>query len=285
MRDSVSEFRNVMRVAGIEPPGEITADGELHRFRVEADKAGTRNGWYVLHTDGVPAGAFGSWKLGITHNWCAKDKASLSYAERGEVSARLNNIKRQREAELSDSHAKARARALLIWRNSQPVESHPYLTHKRIKAFGIRRYKGHLVIPLRDTLGIIHSLQFVDAEGNKRFLTGGSITSHYHAIGKYQGTLCIAEGYATAATIHQATGHATAVAFNAGNLKSVAIALRKKFLQAKLTICADNDRFTPGNPGVTKAREAALAVGGFLTVPRFSHIGPYDFYKEGRTND
>jgi putative DNA primase/helicase len=281
MRDSVSEFRNVMRAAGIEPPAEITADGELHRFRVEADKARTCNGWYVLHVDGVPAGAFGSWKLGVTHNWCAKDKASLSYAERGEVSARQNNIKRQREAELTDRHTEARGKALSIWRIAQLVESHPYLSKKRVCAYGIRQYKGCLVIPLRDTQGTIHSLQFIGAEGNKRFLTGGSITSHYYAIGKYQGTLCIAEGYATAATIYEATGHATAVAFNAGNLKAVALSLRCKFPKAKLILCADNDRFTFGNPGVVKAREAALAVGGFLTVPKFKDAGPYDYYRGG----
>jgi putative DNA primase/helicase len=281
MRDSVSEFRNVMRVAGIEPPAEITADGELHRFRVEADKAGTRNGWYVLHVDGVPAGAFGSWKLGVTHSWCAKDKASLSYAERGEVSARLDNIKRQREAELTDSRTKARGKALSIWRIAQLVESHPYLSKKRVCAYGIRQNKGRLVIPLRDTQGTIHSLQFIDAEGNKRFLPGGSITSHYHAIGKYQGTLCIAEGYAAAATIHQVTGHACAVAFNAGNLKAVALRLRGKFPEAKIVLCADNDRFVAGNPGVTKAIEASRAVRGFLNVPKFSNLGPYDFYREG----
>jgi len=73
-----------------------------------------------------------------------------------------------------------------------------------------------------------------------------------------------------------------AVAFNAGNLKPVALALRGKFPDAKIILCADNDRFTPGNPGVTKARKAALAVGGRLLVPRFDDIGPYDHYKEGR---
>jgi putative DNA primase/helicase len=237
-----------------------------------------------LYAGGVPAGSFGSWKLGVTHNWCAKDKASLGYAERGEVSARLDNIKRQREAELTDSRTKARGRALSIWRIAHPIESHPYLSKKRVCAYGIRQYKGSLVIPLRDALGVIHSLQFIDAEGNKRFLTGGAISGHYHPIGRYLGTLCLAEGYATAATIHQATAHAVAVTFSAGNLKPVALALRGKFPDAKIVLCADNDRFTPGNPGVTKAREAAIAVGGYLTVPRFDDLGPYDYYRGGEAN-
>lgn len=165
---------------------------------------------------------------------------------------------------------------------SQPVEIHPYLVRKQVKAFGIRQYRNCLVIPLRDTLGVIHSLQFIDAEGNKRFLAGGAIAGNYHAIGKYQGTLCIAEGYATAATIYEATEHATAAAFNANNLKAVALSLRCKFPKAKIILCADNDRFTFGNPGVVKAREAAIAVGGYLTVPCFDDLGPYDYYRGGR---
>jgi putative DNA primase/helicase len=190
------------------------------------------------------------------------------------------------ESAHAQEHARVREKAQRIWCISKPVDLHPYLTHKKVKAFGIRQYRGSnvavaLVIPLRDTRGDLHSLQFIDAKGNKRFLSGGAITGHYYAIGKYAGTLCIAEGYATAATIHQATGHAVAVAFNAGNLKPVALALRVKFPEARIIVCADNDRFTPGNPGVTKAREAALEVKGYLVVPRFEDIGPYDHYREG----
>ncbi|MGH8646769.1 MAG: toprim domain-containing protein [Gammaproteobacteria bacterium] len=158
---------------------------------------------------------------------------------------------------------------------------HPYLTRKRVKAHGIRQYRGSLVIPLRDTGGGLLSLQFIDGEGNKRFLNGGAISGHYHAIGEYAGTLYIAEGYATAATIHQETGQAVGCAFNAGNLKPVALALRKKFPEAKLIVCADNDSHTPGNPGVAKAKEAARAVRGFLVVPRFENPGPHDHYQGG----
>jgi putative DNA primase/helicase len=281
--DPLFAFGSAMREAGLGCPS-IIADSRLHRFRVEGDKRGTRNGWYVLYPDRIPAGAFGSWKLGLSQNWCARDKASLSYTERREYRARLDNIKRQREAELTDGRAKAKERAASIWRIAQPVESHPYLSKKRVCAYGIRQYRGCLVIPLRDIQGAIYSLQFIDAEGCKRFLKGGAISSHYHPIGKYQGVLCVVEGYATGATVYQATGHAVAVAFNAVNLRSVAVALRKKFSEAKLIICADNDRFTPGNPGVTKAREAAIAVGGYLTVPRFDDLGPYDYYRRGEAN-
>ena len=106
----------------------------------------------------------------------------------------------------------------------------------------------------------------------------------YFSIGRPNGTICVCEGFASGASIREATGHAVAVAFSAGNLTSVASALRMKFTKAKIILCADNDRFTVGNPGVTKAREAALAAHGYLAVPRFDDIGPYDYYREGDAN-
>lgn len=81
---ATDKFRTAMLDAGLACRGEIIPDGKLHRLHIEGDKRGTRNGWYVLHLDGVPAGAFGSWKLGLSQDWCARDKASLSYTERWE---------------------------------------------------------------------------------------------------------------------------------------------------------------------------------------------------------
>lgn len=277
--DAIEQFRDAMQSAGLNPPGVIEADGHLHRFKVDGDH--NPNCWYVFYPDGVPSGAYGCWKRAISVTWSTKNGDTFTESERTEWKRRMDDTRRQREAGAARRRAEAREKAASIWKSSQPVDLHHYLTRKRVKAFGIRQSRGALVIPLRDTAGEIHSLQFIGAGGDKRFLTGGAITGHYFAMGRYQGTLCIAEGYATAATVHQATGHAVAVAFNARNLKPVALALRRKFPGAKLILCADNDRFTPGNPGVTKAREAALAVQGLLAVPKFDDIGPYDYYREG----
>jgi putative DNA primase/helicase len=85
-----------------------------------------------------------------------------------------------------------------------------------------------LLIPLYDSDGTLHSLQFIDADGAKRFKTGGRKQGCYFSIGQPKDVLCLAEGYATAASISEATGHAVAVAFDAGNLLSVAKVLREK---------------------------------------------------------
>ncbi len=113
---------------------------------------------------------------------------------------------------------------------------------------------------------------------NKLFLSGGKIAGGYFSIGTIKGAeaLCIAEGFATGATIHQATGYPVAVAFNAGNLEPVAKAMRHKFPNLPMIICADDDANTEGNPGITKANLAALAIGAKVAIPIFGDQRPDD---------
>jgi putative DNA primase/helicase len=87
--------------------------------------------------------------------------------------------------------------------------------------------------------------------------------------------LCIAEGFATAATIHEVTGYPVAVAFTAGNLELVAQGLHRKFPDLQLIICADDDTATAGNPGLTKAKSAAVAVGAKVAIPEFGNARPH----------
>jgi putative DNA primase/helicase len=130
--------------------------------------------------------------------------------------------------------------------------------------------KDSLLVPLRDVDGNLHGLQFIQPDGSKNFLTGSAIAGHYFAIGKPRGRIIVCEGMATGATLHELTGDAVAVAFNAGNLTAVAKAIRAKLPALELVIAADNDHRTDGNPGMTKAREAAQAVGGVFIAPEFA---------------
>jgi putative DNA primase/helicase len=182
------------------------------------------------------------------------------------------------EVETTRRRAAASAKAGEIWEEATPdPEDHAYLRAKDVKAHGIRLHKGALVVPMRAD-GSLCSLQFIDADGGKKFLTGGRVTGCYHSVGKLEGAagLAIVEGYATGATVHEATGLPVAVAFNAGNIKAVAVAMRAKFPGLPLVLCADDDRQTEGNPGLTKAREAARAVGGAVAVPDFGPDRPPD---------
>ena len=142
-----------------------------------------------------------------------------------------------------------------------------------MKAYGLRESEGKLIVTMRDA-GVIHSVQTIGPDGDKRFHPGGRVTGCYFCTGKPDGVLCIAEGYATGASIHEATGYAVAVAFNAGNLLPVAKAIRARFPDMCLIVCADDDTKTEGNPGLTKACEAALAIGGLLAIPDFGEARP-----------
>jgi putative DNA primase/helicase len=67
--------------------------------------------------------------------------------------------------------------------------------------------------------------------------------------------------------VHEATGWPVAVAFDAGNLESVALAIRAKHPDLPLSFAADHDVTTEGNPGLSKANAAAAKVGGVVASP------------------
>lgn len=274
MSDYRAELLAALQAAGVGPAKglDLVGDGRLVRYRVDGDKPGSLNGWVVFHGGAHPAAAFGSWRTGAQQAWRPARDAGRPFtpAEAAARRQQLVAMEAARREEMGRVHADARARAAKLWARSRPAtNAHAYLQRKRVHAFGLRRLGGALVVPLRDAAGTLHSLQFIQEDGRKTFLSGGRIRGCYFAIGRPDALLLVCEGYATGATLHMATGQAVAVAFNAGNLAPAARMLRAKFPGARMAICADDDRLTPGNPGVTRAREAARAVGARLIVPRF----------------
>ncbi|TAL73709.1 MAG: toprim domain-containing protein [Rhodanobacter sp.] len=192
-----------------------------------------------------------------------------------DVALIVASARRRREAEERQRHAEAAGRALALWEGaSEASASHPYLRTKRVAPYGIREVGGWLLIPICDTAGALWNVQRIGIGGCKLFERGARIRGLFHLIGTpVADVLCIAEGYATGASVHAATGYPVAVAFNAGNLEPVAINLRASYPTARIVICADNDTATAErigrNPGMEAATAAARAVGGLLAVPHF----------------
>lgn len=278
MTDPIQQFMAALAAAGLTPPDVIHADGKLHRFNASG-KRGDKDGFYYLHLDGIPYGEAGDWSINGPDpvcRWCSKPDAQLTEAERDAHRQRIKAMQAQREAEEVAKHLAAAAEAEKRWLAAKPCITHPYLLAKGVKAYGVRSdAAGALIVPMRDTAGTLHSLQTITPDGEKRFLSGGRVKGCYLAIGKPKGgRLIVCEGYATGASIHEATGEAVAVAFNAGNLGSVALALRTKYPALKITMAADDDYLTDGNPGITKATAAAQAVGGGVAVPDFGVSRP-----------
>ncbi len=271
--DPIEQFRDAIAGAGLIPPDEIHSDGKLRRFSTSG-KPRDDSGWYVLHGDGIAAGSFGCWREGLKQQWCCKSTIDMTQAERDAHRQRVEAMRQQREADAAQRQQQAAKTAAQRWQASTPAIEHPYLTAKGVQAHGVKAEGDVLLIPMRDTEGNFHSLQAIDPEGGKRFHPGGRVKGCFHSIGEPDSALVVCEGYATGASIHEATGHAVAVAFNAGNLLEVAQALHKKYPALRLILAADDDWQTEGNPGITKATDAARAVAGYLAVPTFPSDRP-----------
>ena len=273
---------------------EILADGKLHRCDAEG-KSGKNDAAYLLHLNGIPAGGFENHRDGLGwENWRADTgRARYTPAEEAEHRAKVEAARKQRETEQASRHAEARESASLILAAAYPAPGdHPYLVKKTIQPNGAKVMQAEqartiapnlspelsgllLVIPMWAD-GVLHSLQFIGADTLKRPVTGSRVAGCYYPIGNPKGTaaLAICEGFATGASIHEATGYPVAVAFSAGNLMAVAQAMRAKFPDLLLILCADDDYLTAGNPGLTKATEAARAVGSVVAVPDFGPDRP-----------
>lgn len=279
-------------------------DGRLQRARVMGDTGAQRSGAYTGYLDGRPSGFIQNHKTGLKTNWTAA-AAPLAAIDRATMAAEAAEKRKQREAELEKQYLIAGENAERIWTSASPADAHPYLARKGVQAHGTRvataatiaeadrlyppedgrpghAYSvGDLLVPVRGQDGALWTLQAIREDGRKGFGKGGRLAGGSFTVGDLHqaGPLVIAEGFATSATLHERTGQPVAVAFNAGNLQSVAEAYRARFPERPLVIAGDNDHQLPkrlgpdGRPmkniGAEKAREAAAAVQGFALLPAF----------------
>lgn len=266
---SIQDFQTEMERAGLVVE-TIVADGTLHRCAT-LDKPHSKNGWYVFYGDGPAAGAFGDWRTGASYKFTSGGGNGLTAADHAILKKRLQEAQLARREEEAKRHELASSRARKILERCKPARAdHPYLIQKSVKPTGdLKAMKGLLVIPVTDETGAVTSLQFISADGTKRFLTGGKIHGGFFPITGADGPLYICEGYATGATVHEATGGTVFCAFNAGNLLAVASMARRKYPNCEIVIAADNDRETPGNPGLSKAKQAGGAIGAAVAYPEF----------------
>jgi putative DNA primase/helicase len=275
MTNNIEQFREAIRAYGLNPPSAIEP-GNIHKFPGEGKGPGSTAAWCKLFDDG-DGGVFGDFTTGLSSSWQAHQAIPYTQAEREDFMRKVTEERAQRDAEEKAGHEEAAKGAQALWSAASPAAGdHPYLIRKGINPQSVRMHEGKLVIPLRDAAGKMWSVQIIDADGGKKFLPGGKIKSCYFGIGAMKGAvaMCIAEGFATGATINEATGHPVAVAFNAGNLEAVAFALRAKFPALRLIVCGDDDHKTAGNVGKGKATAAALAVSGWLALPSFGTDRP-----------
>ncbi|MCL7944063.1 toprim domain-containing protein [Marinobacter sp. ATCH36] len=253
-------------------------DGKIQRFEVPGDKPGSKNGWYVLFLDGVPAGTFGTWKENASYNWCARKPVDPFEAQM--VANRIEQARRIRESERAGAQRDAAVRANRIWHQSKPASgNHPYLIRKDVEPHLLRQAGPALLVPLYAESDLV-SLQFIYPDGAKRFLSDGRVKGCYSPIGTPEPgqPLYIVEGWATGATIRMYEGLPVACAMNAGNLLAVGRQLQARYLNSPLIIAGDDDRKSEsegeGNAGVKFATEAAHTLGCGMVLPEFPPEAP-----------
>lgn len=286
-------FQGAISSAGLTPPDTIIADGKIHRFSTNGKRSDDA-GWYILHPDNIPAGSFGNWREGRTETWCSIERNAQTPEQQRQYAMMLKSMQNARHRAKKAEHDAAAEIAAVIWAAATPIDdaaAHGYLVKKGTQPHGAKLIdtaaaRAHcaklsyslsgplLVIPMRNAAGELRSLQFITDDGTKRPLTGGEKQGCHCRIDKpdsaaHGGILIICEGFATGASIHEATVQPVVVAFDSGNLEAVAKALRKSYPLAALIVAADDDYQTEGNPGRTAAVGAAKAVGGVVVVPMF----------------
>jgi len=289
------------------------------RCRTRTDRGREKTGWYILHElrtragEALLVGAYGDWREGVDANGrpishrIELSQRALTEEEKAAVRRRVREDRQRAERAREAAARRAARRAEKAWAACGPVSESRYLREKQVGAHGIRQSpSGNLVIPLHDANGKIHGLQVIydtpeaarrRGRGKDFWPAGLTKRGRFYLIGAPTWLVLVAEGYATAASLHEATGLPVAVAYDAGNLKPVCEALAQRYKDARILVCADDDwlgrcrrckRLTPvetpacrhcgeahgkGNTGVAAASSAALAVGGSWVAPVFADRG------------
>ncbi|MFM4954822.1 DUF927 domain-containing protein [Aeromonas veronii] len=279
---------DLLAAVGIDIPrrgkhGPCPACGGKDRFRLD-DKAG--RGTWICNQCGNGDGLD---LVGKVTGRQPKEAAELiaplvGLSDSGLDPAAREQIHQQQQARAEQEHKqaeqqrrKAARRATSISADSKQGVS-PYLERKalsgwpmpltqRVIAVGELTYQpGSLVVTLWDEAGALVNVQLINTEGEKRYLPGGQKAGAFHRIDGGE-LVAVVEGYASGLSVQAATGATVYCAMDAGNLQAVAEIAHRQHPGGRILLCGDNDEGTEGNPGKTKAEQAAAAVGGLVALP------------------
>ena len=251
----------------------LKIDGKIHRYSLEGDRHGEKSGAYVIYNDGVPSGYFQNWKTGFSSNWTFYTenlpKEQWTYFNSPEFLKQQEENRKKREAELKEKQAKASELAHVTFEQLEKAPcSHPYLAKKNISPHNLRinGSANVLAVPLYDITGKIISLQWINADGIKRFFQDAPIKGAFWYIAlntlknDNSDIILLGEGVATMAKVHELTEYPCVAAMNCGNLYYIAQELKGKFPQSTIIVMADDDKETENRTGRNPGKEAAQKV-------------------------
>ena len=276
--DPREEFAEALRSMNFVVGGEHPVmDGKAHRIPTADDKPGQKSGFYVGYLDGRPAGYMKDNRTGEEMRWkCSGPLPSRENREKFQAACQAR--KQEHAAELQEQYRKAAERVQYQLGHMQTASRPlPYHTSKGIDVHpgGMAGKEGTLCLPAHDVNGNIWTMQYINADGTKRFARESRKEGCFHPVGGMSAirkapAIVICEGYATACSVAESLGMATVAAFDSGNLTSVARALHEKFPSKPIVVAGDDDRAIKINTGRIHAEQAAKEVGGVSVFPVFA---------------
>ncbi|HGB0710400.1 TPA: LPD7 domain-containing protein [Salmonella enterica subsp. enterica serovar Typhimurium] len=283
--DPVTEFAQELEQAGLIIKGLPVMDGAMHRVPTKADKKGVKSGVYKAFLDGRPAGWYRDYRSGDTDvkRWVFSGGDKIDPLARLHLKAQAQqNREDSARAQAQQYNRQAGYASRYVSRLPQATTS-PYLTRKGVTAApGVRiNPGGELVIPFSNVQGKIRTYQRIPETGGKdaRLLKDAEKTGNWFTLGSPVNgqPLLFAEGYATAASLHESTGLPVLMCIDAGNLIAVGQNARTVWPDSPFIFCADNDHHLqnpqtgePENKGVLSAIKAAELSGGEVIIPAFT---------------
>lgn len=251
MAQSIDDVLRQMAERGIEPPAKpIYADGKKHTWAGTPNKPTKKNAWCILNEWTSPRNGQtyinGVYGMGDQSNYFKVEHEQKEWtpAEKSDWLAKRKEIEKTAEEDRKTTAAAAAEKAQKHWAGANETGGSAYLERKQVGAYGVRFIYGKVLVPLFDTADKLHGLQWIQEDGSKVFGTGTVKEGHFHLIGSItEGLpLAFAEGYATAATVHMATGWPVVVCFDAGNLMPVVAEFRKLYDTHEFIIAGDDDK-------------------------------------------
>lgn len=259
----MTDIRNFLQENGFSNlPDHIILDGTIHRW--SADDKAEKDEWYVgregVSLKGNPWQCIkaGSWSSGkfATCEYKSWKSGDIDYKE---LESHFKQVTQECRKKEEDDKALVGQRAKDVWQSAKETDSHPYLTSKGVKSYGLRILNDALVIPIGEPMC---GLQFISPDGDKRMMKGSQVKGNSYVIKGTTDVIGIAEGYSTGATVHESLGITIYISFGAQNLTACAKKAQDKYPDSTIVIFADNDE-----TGRKEGNLAAAAVKGAVLIP------------------
>lgn len=277
------QFADFIRDMGGDLRGEMPLmDGKIHRIPEVGEKKDNKNIAYTGYLDGIPAGYVKNHHNNNEKKWKAKG-ITLTDQDRARLKKESAEKQAHREKERQELHDKTAKASEAFTRDLSPaIGKEKYFVDKNLNlsSTGAKTNKqGNIILPMKDVDGKQWSHLTLHPNGFKQILKDSRLQGTFALVGvnnldEIKGDLNLAEGYSTAATIHEATGEPVLITGTGNNLKHVARALRNRHPERNIFILADDDKHLVDqgkmNAGRVQGKEAAQAVDGHVIFPDFA---------------